>query len=129
MKTVTANWMEVRPLAAGSMPANVKEKVNIGTLQVHKGDERPKGFGMFSILTQEDGDKRIIWDSNSLTEVREAKELFNGLIEKGFKPYRIDPKTGMPSEILMTEFDAMAEEVFMEECEIVMAPIQQAVGG
>lgn len=129
MSTATSNFIEVSPLEAGKRPTTLREKVDIGSLQVHEGSERPKGFGMFTLLTQEDGDKRIVWDSMNLSQVREARDLFNQLIEKGFKPYRVDPKTAEPTEILMTEFDPMAEDVYMEEHEIIMAPVKQAVGG
>lgn len=86
------------------------------------------------IINQKDGDKRIVWDGGSFDEIRDAKELFDNLIEEGMIPYCVDPN-GKKSPEVMTEFDPGAEEVVMSEDkrpkkrEIVMAPQKMLAGG
>jgi len=125
-----SEMLSLSPLSAGNKPTNLKIEVEINELKSIGDNETPLDYqGMFRILHQDFGDKRIVWDRFNLDSVREAKELFSKLIEEGFVPYRIDAQTGDPTEIPMSEFDVSAEEVFMEEREIVMAPVKAAVGG
>ena len=123
------NSINVTPLAAGSVASNLKKEIDIKNLKELQDDEDlQENEGMFRILHQDHGDKRIVWDRLNITSVKEAKDLYLELIEEGFVPYRVDG-SGNPTEIPMSEFDASAEEVFMEERQIIMAPVQQAVGG
>lgn len=77
--------------------------------------------GMFRILNQADGDKRIAWNRLSIASVRAAKDLFNKLILAGLKPFRVDAD-GKQDPEMMTEFDPAAEEV-------IFAPYPMLAGG
>ena len=71
----------------------------------------PDGCGMFRILTPQDGDKRVVWDSRDLRQINDAKDIFNDLVEEGLRPYRVDP-SGRRSPEIMDEFDPSAEEIY-----------------
>ena len=109
--------------------ANSKIKTDIETNLPTLETEKPEGFGMFRILHQEHGDKRLIWDPTDFVQINEAKKLYRDLIAEGFVPYYIDPKTGETTSMPMDEFDSQVGEVFLEEREIIMVPMQHAVGG
>lgn len=84
-------------------------------------DIKPTNHGMFRILSQEDGDKRLVWDRDSLTQINEAKKMFDDLVEQGFVPHEVDAK-GKQTPKVMEQFDPYAEE-------IIFAPMHQLVGG
>jgi hypothetical protein len=81
----------------------------------------PPNHGILQIMNQKDGDKRVVWDSNSLAEIRAAKEMFDDLVRKGLEPYRVGHggKAGLDK---MSEFDPMAEQV-------MFLPMKLAGGG
>lgn len=80
-------------------------------LRVLEDNEQPqKGFHTFRILTPQDGDKRIVWDSRDLRQINEAKDTFNKLIREGLVPYKVGVDGKATSEV-MAEFDPSAEEV------------------
>lgn len=83
--------------------------------------EIKKGQHLFRIINQQDGDKRVVWDSQDYDEIDDAQEMFNDLIEKGMVPYRVDPK-GKRTPEPMVEFDPLAEE-------IIFAPIAAMQAG
>ncbi len=80
----------------------------------------------FHVMTPEDGDKRIVWNSRSIAEINDAKKMFNDLISNGFLPYRI--KDGKPSKEVMREFDPHSGEVMMIE-DVVFVPQPAIAGG
>jgi len=82
--------------------------------------ERNKGFGMFRILDQKEGDKRLVWNRLSLGDISEAHRMFDRFIGEGLQAYRVgsDGKQGGRME----SFDPTAEEV-------LFLPIKLVVGG
>ena len=112
---------------------SVKKEVEIpATLKVLEASEDvPAGHSVFSILNQEDGDKRVVWDSRNLAEIRDAKDLFDSLIVEGMIPYCVDASGKKTSEV-MSLFDPVAEEVLMGDPppkEVVFTPQKALVGG
>ena len=93
----------------------------IGLTELSDDAQLDDGCGMFRILNQVDGDKRVVWNRMNLPEIRSAKQMFNDLIAEGLVPYRVGPG-GARSNSVMREFDATAEEV-------IFIPVPLAVGG
>lgn len=84
--------------------------------------DKPKPFhGVMRVMTPQDGDKRVTWDSRDFTQIREAKEMFDKCVAEGLVPYCVDT-LGKASPQVMTDFDPHAEEV-------IFLPIRQVVGG
>ena len=79
-------------------------------LRVLDGVEPPPKHGMFHIMNPRDGDKRIVWDSNSLAEIRAAKQMFDDLVKQGSQPFHVGTG-GKATAKKMDEFDPMAEQV------------------
>ncbi len=77
-------------------------------------------FGCFRILSQTDGDKRVVWCRRVLAEIGAAKKMFMDLLSKGMVPYKVGID-GVATADVMTEFDPTAEEV-------IFMPVQ-AIGG
>ncbi len=114
--------LEINPIAGSKLSGTIELPE---TCRVLTDGEKPlENEILFSILTQKDGDKRIVWDTNKLPEIHDAKELFNKLIAEGFVPYRI--KSDGSQEIMHT-FDPAAGQVLMKE--IVFVPQKMVVGG
>ena len=106
------------PLAPNS---NLTATISIpDTLRVV--EEVPPKAHAFRVMTQKDGDKRIVWDSQSIPEIHAAKQLFNDLISQGLVPHRCDP-SGKTTPKVMDRFDPSAEEV------VFLPPIKQFVAG
>ncbi len=80
-----------------------------------------KGNRTYRILTQKDGDKRVVWDSNDLQQIIDAKTMFDECIQKGLVPYKVGTGGRATSEV-MDEFDPDAEEV-------IFLPVAAVVGG
>ena len=79
-------------------------------LTITKSETPPKDCGMFHIMSQPDGDKRVVWSRRSLLEINAAKSMFNDLIQKGMIPYCVGAD-GRKSSTVMGDFDAAAEGV------------------
>jgi hypothetical protein len=79
-------------------------------LRVLDGAVPPPKHGVLHIMNPKDGDKRIIWDSSSLAQIRAAKEMFDRLVKEGLEPYCVGVG-GKASVKKMEEFDPMAEQV------------------
>ena len=91
-------------------------------LRILGDNEKPqKGFGVFRVMTPQDGDKRIVWDCHDMQQIQEAKEMFDQLIQEGLVPYKVGVSGQATSEV-MDEFDPWAEEV-------IFLPIRMVVGG
>jgi hypothetical protein len=69
------------------------------------------GTGMLCCMN-EDGDKRIMWDSSNRNETSEAEKVFDEYKAKGYMAYRTD-KHGQRGEIIDT-FDVKAERIIMQ---------------
>lgn len=78
-------------------------------------------FGCFRILSQKDGDKRVVWCRRVLAEIASAKKMFLELISKGMIPYKVGVN-GQASANEMKEFDPTAEEV-------IFMPVRAIAGG
>lgn len=78
-------------------------------------------FGCFRIMSQADGDKRVVWCRKKIAEIKAAKTMFMGLISKGMIPYKVGVDGAATSEE-MTEFDPTAEEV-------IFMPVRAIAGG
>jgi len=78
-------------------------------------------YGCFRILSQKDGDKRVVWNRMVMAEIKAAKKMFMDLLKQGMVPYKVgvDGKA-MVEE--MQEFDATAEEV-------IFMPVKAVSGG
>jgi len=79
-------------------------------LRVLDGAVPPPKHGIFHIMNPKDGDKRIVWNSDSLAEIRAAKEMFDDLVRQGSQPYHVGTG-GKATSRKMDEFDPMAEQV------------------
>ncbi len=80
-----------------------------------------ENFGCFRMLSQKDGDKRVVWCRRVIAEIRAAKQMFLDLISKGMIPYKVGVD-GQTSAEEMKEFDPTAEEV-------IFMPIRAIAGG
>lgn len=126
----TTVHFEVSPFVVNNKPTNIKKEMTVDKLHLLEDQQEvPAGYGLFRILHQDFGDKRLIWDASDFAQISEARQMFKDLVSQGFVPYIIDKKTGEPTQMPMAEFNPLAEEVFMEDREIIMAPVQNAVAG
>jgi hypothetical protein len=73
--------------------------------------EVSKSGGMLCCLNEE-GDKRIMWNSNDDTEVTEAAKVFAEFKARGYLAYKTDGKGQRGSVI--DKFDASAERIIMQ---------------
>lgn len=81
----------------------------------------PDGHGVIRVMTPQDGDKRVVWNSKSFAEIGDAKHIFDKLVLEGLVPYKVGTNGQATSEV-MAEFDPHAEE-------IIFLPIALVVGG
>jgi len=115
------NTLSVSTLRAGTKPTNLTESVET-SLKVLADDEPiPQGHRIWRILSKEKGDERIVWDSDSLNEINEARRLFDQLRDKGLVAHRVGVDGRAEAEII-DEFDPLAEE-------ILFLPRQLVAGG
>lgn len=75
----------------------------------------------FRIMSQTDGDKRVVWCRRVIAEIKAAKQMFLDLISKGMVPYKVGTD-GKASATEMKEFDPIAEEV-------IFMPVKAIAGG
>lgn len=73
------------------------------------------------ILSQEDGDRRLVWNKFSIPEISAARKMFDDLVREGMVPYRVGVD-GDASSVKMTQFDPSVEE-------IIFMPIKALIGG
>ncbi len=81
---------------------------------------------VWRILTPKDGDRRIVWNPESFTEINEARDMFRQLIAAGMVPYVCDAK-GQPTGEVMDVFDPGSGEISFQD--VLWAPKKLAVGG
>jgi hypothetical protein len=60
----------------------------------------------------QDGDTKLIWDSDKEEEVEAAQEMFDNLKAKGYMAYRVEGKKGDKGEIV-NKFDPSLERIIM----------------
>ncbi len=119
-KLATGRRISASVIKGGKLKAEILIPDTLSVLD----DPRVKpgaGCGCLRILTPEDGDKRVVWDANRSDEIRDAKRLFNQLVEQGLVPYEVGAD-GKASPRVMSEFDATAEE-------IIFLPVALVAGG
>lgn len=100
------------------------EKINIPELLEvleNPKDQPEKYHGVFRVITLKDGDKRIVWDKRDFAQIIDAKKMFDELLGKGLKPYKVGIN-GKPTAEIMNEFDQNAEE-------IIFLPRNMVAGG
>ncbi len=102
---------------AGTPEENFAELAAIASQLESEMDD----FRCFRILSQKDGDKRVVWSKIILPQLRAAKKMFNDLIKEGMVPYIVGVD-GKASSRVMKEFDPTAEEV-------IFIPVQAIRGG
>lgn len=66
--------------------------------------------GLMRILCK-DGDRRIVWRSNSIPEVSEARAAFKDAVAQGHLAFLA--KKGGSRGTKITEFDPLAEEIIL----------------
>lgn len=123
MSVTVDREINVTVMSAGGRPTKLSAAVALPeTLSIlPDGVQRKQNQHLFRILTQKDGDKRVVWDSTSFQEIRDAKGMFDDLVSKGLVPYRVGEQ-GENTNETMPEFDPSAEE-------IIFLPIPALVGG
>lgn len=115
--------LKVSILRVGGKASSGYQEVNLpDSLKLAKDGDKPEpGKGMFRIMTPEDGDVRVVWDSRSLDEIEDAKMMFDELKDKGLTPFKVGVDGQATSEE-MEEFDCEAEE-------IIFLPMEMVAGG
>ena len=116
--------IDVAMLRFGNKPSNVSTTIKIPDslgIMDNPSQKAPKGFGCFRIMTPQDGDKRVVWDSRDFAQITEAKAMFDELVVQGLVPYCVG-LNGRASSEVMVEFDPYAEE-------IIFLPVAMVVGG
>jgi hypothetical protein len=115
--------LELPLMMAGSTPTNLMAKFEVpDCLKVVSDPVPPPNHGMFRMVSPKSGDDRVIWDRFNLTQIQEARKMFNDLIAQGLVPYRVGAN-GRASNQVMQEFDPRAEEV------IFLPPMKMVAGG
>lgn len=120
MSTVTNRKIQLQLLQHTNAAKEFDIPESLGIIDDAK-EVPPVGHGCFRIMTPNDGDKRVIWDSGDFAQIREAKEMFDELIAEGLVPYRVGTN-GQASADVMDEFDPHAEEV-------IFIPMPMVAGG
>ncbi len=118
MTTTAPQFIELT-LVAGTQ---LRTKIEVpDELQILEGTQEPEvGRFAFRIMDQLHGDKRVTWDSTSLSEIQAAKKMFIDLVKQGLRPFKVGVNGQKTSEI-MTEFDARAEEIlFIPSAKLVV---------
>lgn len=72
----------------------------------------PEGLCVMIIPKWDEGDTRIEWDPKQTDQVEAARKHFVDLKAKGYKAYRVDPKSSEKGE-LIKEFDPKIEKLVM----------------
>ena len=115
MTTLTSTIM-VNPIGC------LQAEIDISELTVlADGEQKQNNCGCFRILSQKDGDKRVVWRRESIPEINAAHKLFSDLVTQGMVPYRVGINGNASSDV-MREFDPTAEEV-------IFLPMRMIVGG
>lgn len=78
---------------------------------------------MIRIVNQRDGDMRLAFDTRKTEDAGGVATAFSQLLERGFKPYRVDApaKKGKEPEV--------SDRIDLSAGEVIMTPMRQVVGG
>jgi hypothetical protein len=120
METATERKIELSLIQGSKIAKEFTIPAGLGVID-NPQETPPAGFGCFRVMTPKDGDKRVVWDSQDFSQIREAKEMFDELVAEGLCPYRVGTN-GRASSDVMDEFDPHAEEV-------IFMPIAMVAGG
>lgn len=110
--TVENRTVEVPLITAGKTPGEATALIDIpeslSILDI--GEDKGTTCGQFTILTKKDGDKRVVWDRMSLPQIRDAKEMFDSMVNEGMTPFRVSGDGRTSTEVVKV-FDPSAEEI------------------
>lgn len=120
MSTVVDRTIEISMLGHSNLAVKIDIPASLEIMD-NPSDTPRKGCGAMRVMTPKDGDKRVVWDSFSLGQIRDAKAMFDDCVAKGLLPHRVGIDGKQTAEI-MTEFDPTAEE-------IIFVPVALVAGG
>lgn len=108
------------PFSQGTKAVEVETTLAVVSDEGMEKFENNKQFGLFRILDQKHGDKRLVWNRLNMGDISEAHRMFDRFNGEGLQAYRVggDGKAGER----MTKFDPTAEEV-------IFLPMKLVVGG
>ena len=114
------NFIEFSPISQGRMARKIETTLESPSDSDFAQMQGKPDFGIFRILDQKEGDKRLVWNRLSMGDIREAHRMFDQFVSEGLAPYRVggDGKQGES----MKGFDPTAEEV-------IFLPIKMIAGG
>jgi hypothetical protein len=115
-----ATTVKFSPIANGRPYLELETTLGAPSDEEFTPIENNPDFGVFRILDQKEGDKRLVWNRLSMGDISEANRMFDRFVSEGLDPYRVggDGKTGAR----MDKFDPTAEEV-------IFLPIKMVAGG
>lgn len=99
--------IDVYPLTLSKLKSGVELPPEVKVLE---GKEVPENHNCFRIIHPDKGDERLVWRTDIMEHIREAKKVFLELCKKGLVPYKVD-LNGEKTPEVMKEFDARAGEV------------------
>ncbi len=120
MTTIDSHVVEFSSFANSKATTKVKTTLQTATDENISKCERDKNIGLFRILNQKDGDKRLIWNRMNMGDIAEAEKMFNEFVKQGLAAYNVVP--GGKSGSRMERFDPTAEEV-------IFLPLNLVAGG
>lgn len=103
------NEIEV-PEGLRVLPADAELDAGMLACMASAADAEVSDMRCFRVMTPADGDKRLVWCSRVIAEIKAAKKMYMGLIGEGMVPYKVGV-SGKASAVVMDEFDPRAEEV------------------
>lgn len=120
MTTTILSEITFARLDSGKLPVTLETSLAVATDDMIETFEKDRKFGIFRILNQKDGDKRLVWNRLSLADMNEASRMFDQFTAEGLQGYRVggDGRQGERME----KFDPTAEEV-------IFLPIKLVAGG
>lgn len=120
MTTVATTRVNFSVIAKDKRTKSIETTLESPTDETISQFEHNKQYGIFRILDQKEGDKRLVWNRLNMGDISEAERMFNSFIGEGLAAYRVggDGKQGAA----MTKFDPTAEEV-------IFLPVKLVAGG
>lgn len=115
--TATVNELDICTVGRATERVAIPDELSI----MPDGTKRGPDQRVFRVMTVKDGDKRVVWDATSMSQINEAKKLFEKLKKQGLRPFHVGPG-GKPGSVPLDDFDALAEEV-------VFLPMSAVAGG
>lgn len=118
--TAAPRFIEIQKIAYGKNGIKLEIPESL-TILDNPSDVPAPGCGAIRVMTPQDGDKRVVWNSGVFAEINDAKSMFDKLVLEGLVPYRVGIDGKSTSEV-MSEFDPHAEE-------IIFLPVAMVCGG